>query len=192
MIQLLKSTALVRNFLNLSLILNGLIFISRLIHLISSGIHFRATTPIGILRPLFNVAGHDYAIFTVFVAMVVALMTLLSLTWRGWSRLAKAVCHFYTERGVGSEAGDSDNASKYQFPFYETHRMAATETNPEDDDKPTRGIKAKTMAALRYARRAHRKPDLLDREERNVGDTACPETLIEETTEQDEKEVDAR
>ncbi|KAF8930998.1 hypothetical protein BGZ52_000218, partial [Haplosporangium bisporale] len=187
-IQLLKSTALVRNFLNLSLVLNGLIFFSRLVHLISSGIHFRATTPIGFLRPLFNVAEHDYAIFTVFVAMVVALLTLLSLTWTGWSRLAKAVCHFYTKRGAGSEAGDSDDASKFQFQFYETHRMAAAENN-EDDDKPARGIRAKTMAALRYARRAHRNTDLLNREERGVRDTGCPELKIEETTEQEEKEV---
>ncbi|KAF9375116.1 hypothetical protein CPC16_000897, partial [Podila verticillata] len=187
-IQLLKSTALVRNFLNLSLVLNGLIFFSRLVHLISSGIHFRATTPIGFLRPLFNVAEHDYAIFTVFVAMVVALLTLLSLTWRGWSRLAKAVCHSYTKRGAGSEVGDSDDASKFQFQFYETHRMAAAENN-EDDDKPVRGIRAKTMAALRYARRAHRNTDLLNREERGVRDTGCPELKIEETTEQEEKEV---
>ncbi|KAF9383579.1 hypothetical protein CPB97_006343 [Podila verticillata] len=190
-IQLLKSTALVRNFLNLSLVLNGIIFVSRLVHLISSGIHFRATTPIGILRPLFNVAEHDYAIFTVFVAMVVALLTLLSLTWRGWSRLAKAACRLYVKRGAGSEAGNSDDASKFQFPFYETHRTAAVENN-EDDDKPVRGIRAKTMAALRYACRTHRKPDLLNREERGVRDTACPEPKIEEATEQEEKEVDTR
>ncbi|KAG0019012.1 hypothetical protein BGZ81_009963 [Podila clonocystis] len=187
-IQLLKSTILVRNFLNLSLMLNGLVFISMLVHVVVSAIHFQSMTPhTDLPRPLFNIAGHDYEIFAVFVSMAVALLTLLSLTWKRWSRLAKVLCRFYAKRGVGSEVGDSDDVSGIQFPFHETHRMEAIEKNPTTDDMYPRGIWAKMMVALRHIRRA-RNPDELDREERGEH-TTCAELTYEETTEQAEKEV---
>ncbi|KAG0347473.1 hypothetical protein BG005_000140, partial [Podila minutissima] len=187
-IQLLKSTILVRNFLNLSLMLNTVVFISRFAHLVASGIHFQSVAPhTDPPRPLFYIGGHDFAIFTVFVSMVVALLTLLSLTWKKWSHFSKALYRFFVRNGVDSEAGDSDDASKTQFPFYETHRMEAVENSPETDDGPPRGIWAKTMAVLRHALRV-RKLDGLDREELG-GDTACPDPTSKETTDQSENEV---
>ncbi|KAG0090402.1 hypothetical protein BGZ93_009327 [Podila epicladia] len=186
-IQLLKSTILVRNFLNLSLVLNILVFISRLAHLAASGIRFQSLTPhTDLPRPLFNVAGSDFAIFTVFVSMVVALLTLLSLTWKKWSHFSKTLCRFFARYGVGPEADHSDDTSKTQFPFYEMHRMEAVEKNPETGDGPPRGIWAKSMAAL-YARRV-RKLDGLDCEERG-GNTAYLDPTSEETIDHSENEV---
>ncbi|KAF9430881.1 hypothetical protein BGZ94_002722 [Podila epigama] len=121
-LQLLKSTSIVRNFLVLCLFLNSLVFASCVVHLAMSGFLFEDKHQ-NLVQPLFQPAENDYAIFTVFISFALSVCTLLSLSWIQYKRTVKSLFRVFcccvrgkSQTTTQPEDG-SDDIGPFPFPF---------------------------------------------------------------------------
>ncbi|KAG0335046.1 hypothetical protein BG004_000164 [Podila humilis] len=166
-IQLLKTTTLVRNFLYLGLILNGVVVLTRFTHLIATAAHFQYTSPIGTPRPFLSVARRDFAIYTIFVSTALAMIALSAQAWKGFTRFAKACCRLMTK--AEPEPESPDDASNFQFPFYDVYRENTIKLQTEAEKRRRKGFWGKKIAAMRLARTTNA-DDELDHQERGIVD----------------------